>query len=586
MTVSLAPLPYFRSWDNNGNPLVGGLLYTYVAGTSTPQATYTDSTQSTPNTNPVVLNFRGEASVWLNTALTYKLVLTDSVGHQIWSQDQIAGGYLPTAQSVGMLLYPQTAAEIAAGVTPVNYFWPPLTVDRYGTNTVPGTTDMGPAISAAIAVASQPTGAFSLGGAIQYLDAVYYVGTPVAYTANYIAHVGANEFGSIIVNGSANQPVFKVGDGSTQLNGGGFANLRFTQAAGVTAVAGNCAIYVAKAQYFYIENVTISSTFGSPYRGVYLTNCSQHVIYNLQNSSCLLDGISLISCTDSYVTDSRSDFNGGCGWNLEASQGGYYKACTAYFNTAYAWYLVSGLPATFPNSNNFFINCIGDTSGSHNWLIGDSIDSYWIGSWGSTQQSRTVNTFASGFFIQSVYSKNLFFTGCVAVFNNAHGFDVYDSGAAAPTDIHFVNCQGGSPGITTNLGNGQAAGGGYGLILNGVTSQIRVIGGSYLGNATGSIANTSTGTDVVISGAVGYVTNNEGQATIGTGNTSVTVNHGLGFTPAPAQIQIWPTGLMSASGINSMYVSAASSTTFTVTTNASVSGSNFTFGWRGFAHGT
>ena len=39
-------------------------------------------------------------------------------------------------------LYPQTPAEIAAGVTPVNFQYPPYTVDRYGSNATPGTTDM------------------------------------------------------------------------------------------------------------------------------------------------------------------------------------------------------------------------------------------------------------------------------------------------------------------------------------------------------------------------------------------------------------------------------------------------------------
>lgn len=46
--------------------------------------------------------------------------------------------------------YDQTEAEIAAGVTPVDYSYPPKNVLRYGTNTTPGTTDMTAAIQAAI----------------------------------------------------------------------------------------------------------------------------------------------------------------------------------------------------------------------------------------------------------------------------------------------------------------------------------------------------------------------------------------------------------------------------------------------------
>lgn len=34
-------------FDNNGNPLAGGLIYTYAAGTTTPAATYTSSDAKT-----------------------------------------------------------------------------------------------------------------------------------------------------------------------------------------------------------------------------------------------------------------------------------------------------------------------------------------------------------------------------------------------------------------------------------------------------------------------------------------------------------------------------------------------------------
>src|SRR5271154_3298869 len=85
----LSPPPVFRGFDNNGNPLVGGFLYTYAAGTSTPIASYTDNTASTPNTNPVVLNSRGECNLWLSPNQSYKLALTDSQANPIWTVDQV-----------------------------------------------------------------------------------------------------------------------------------------------------------------------------------------------------------------------------------------------------------------------------------------------------------------------------------------------------------------------------------------------------------------------------------------------------------------------------------------------------------------
>lgn len=75
--------------DAAGIPLAGGFLYTYEAGTTTPQATYTDSTAATANSNPIVLDSRGEANIWLSSA-NYKFKLTDADGTEIWTVDNIA----------------------------------------------------------------------------------------------------------------------------------------------------------------------------------------------------------------------------------------------------------------------------------------------------------------------------------------------------------------------------------------------------------------------------------------------------------------------------------------------------------------
>lgn len=80
----------------NGQPLAGGLLYSYEAGTSTPVATYTDSTGGTSNTNPVVANSRGEMSVWITNNVAYKFVLTDAAGNTIWTRDQVTSTQLLT----------------------------------------------------------------------------------------------------------------------------------------------------------------------------------------------------------------------------------------------------------------------------------------------------------------------------------------------------------------------------------------------------------------------------------------------------------------------------------------------------------
>jgi len=89
----LTPSPKTAFVDAAGEPLVGGQLYTYIAGTTTLQATYTDATAATANTNPIILDSRGEASVWLGGAI-YKFVLKDADGALIWTVDYISA---PTA---------------------------------------------------------------------------------------------------------------------------------------------------------------------------------------------------------------------------------------------------------------------------------------------------------------------------------------------------------------------------------------------------------------------------------------------------------------------------------------------------------
>jgi hypothetical protein len=73
----------------SGVPLSGGKVYTYAAGTTTPQATYTDYTGATPNANPVILDSRGEAAIWLGSA-SYKFKLTDANDVEIWVVDYIS----------------------------------------------------------------------------------------------------------------------------------------------------------------------------------------------------------------------------------------------------------------------------------------------------------------------------------------------------------------------------------------------------------------------------------------------------------------------------------------------------------------
>jgi hypothetical protein len=95
MAVNLSPVGGVAGqfFDNNGDPLAGGKLFTYAAGTTTPQVTFTSSSGGTPNSNPIILNAGGRvpSEIWLTDGLVYKFVLYSSTDQLIGSWDNIIG---------------------------------------------------------------------------------------------------------------------------------------------------------------------------------------------------------------------------------------------------------------------------------------------------------------------------------------------------------------------------------------------------------------------------------------------------------------------------------------------------------------
>lgn len=83
--------PKFTVIDSNGDPVVGGKVYTYVAGTTTPKATYTDSTEGTANANPVILDSSGRADIWLLTDELYKIRVDNSDDTTLYTIDNVRG---------------------------------------------------------------------------------------------------------------------------------------------------------------------------------------------------------------------------------------------------------------------------------------------------------------------------------------------------------------------------------------------------------------------------------------------------------------------------------------------------------------
>lgn len=83
-------------FDNSGIPLVGGKLWSYAAGSTTPQVTYTsaDGDSEHQHTNPIVLNAGGRVpggEIWLVAGENYKFVLMTSANVVLDTWDNITG---------------------------------------------------------------------------------------------------------------------------------------------------------------------------------------------------------------------------------------------------------------------------------------------------------------------------------------------------------------------------------------------------------------------------------------------------------------------------------------------------------------
>jgi len=87
MTASLSSLygAGAQLFDDKGVVLSGGLIYTYLAGSTTPAITWTDSAQTVPNANPIQLNSAGRTTseIYLPNGTGYKFIVTDSLGASV-----------------------------------------------------------------------------------------------------------------------------------------------------------------------------------------------------------------------------------------------------------------------------------------------------------------------------------------------------------------------------------------------------------------------------------------------------------------------------------------------------------------------
>jgi hypothetical protein len=177
------PDPNIQFFDGDGNPLAGGFLQFYIAGSTTPQDTFSDSDLDPmhANTNPIELDSDGRSPTPIFLLpIGYKVVLMDADSVTIWTRDEIEGwnvfqntwgniltegGSNVTTGYTVLDTDRLVTVDSSGGATTINLLaagdaTQPLTIKNLGTNTVTVTPDGTDTIdgltSYVIAAASSP----------------------------------------------------------------------------------------------------------------------------------------------------------------------------------------------------------------------------------------------------------------------------------------------------------------------------------------------------------------------------------------------------------------------------------------------
>jgi hypothetical protein len=236
--------PQSKPLSTTGQPQAGAYYLFYLTGTLTAANVYADGALSTPlsqtpgTTQPsCTADSAGRFNpIYMSPSVVYRVQLYSSVGVKLEDTDPYVVPGSPSATFIGAALYPPVTAE---GATVVNGQYNYGVVDRYGTNTTPGTTDITTAVNNALAS----------GFNVTFLPGeTYYVGPLTASTANqYIVAYGA----TILQKAASNSPILTLTGNGAKVRGGiwdgnytnqsGGASVQFSHA-GVCINANDCSV--------------------------------------------------------------------------------------------------------------------------------------------------------------------------------------------------------------------------------------------------------------------------------------------------------------------------------------------------------
>ncbi len=413
MTVFISALggAAAQFFDSSGNPLTGGLLYSYAAGTTTPQATFTSSAGSTAHTNPIVLDAAGRVSsgeIWLSDGLSYKFVLRDSAGALIGTYDNLTGinsNYLnytnsqeiQTATS-GQTVFTLTTMQYAPGtnslsvfVDGINQYGPGAQYAYTETNSTTVTFNTGLTAGQKVKFTNSEINGSSYGTATQISYTPPFTSSSATNVSNKLAQtVSVKDFGA-------------VGDGVA--NDTTAIQTAITQSAGKTLYFPS-GTYVVSTQINLVSNITL---LGYNATITCATTPTTDLLFGASKTNVVIEGltfdggsytvatnIGLVAfqlCTDVKVLNCRfvnmDRFgliaNGGSRYLFD---GNYIKRNTAV-NTQNQAILVStsaGVVTQSTISNNIMLNSALNVSMSASTIANNYISGWRFGGGITTEQ--------------------------------------------------------------------------------------------------------------------------------------------------------------------------------------------------------
>lgn len=185
---------FFETANGTGQPMVGGKVKTYIAGTLVPAPTYTTLADANaginPNPNPIILDERGEAIIVIKSAI--KIALFDANDVPVWTVDNIGASVSDIVDTNGNLLLKLTQVDNA-----VNY----VEISNSVTGEAPTITVNGGDTNVSLNIDTKGSGTIKLNSDVNLSTNNLIVDNITSSTNNNLT-ISANGVGDLNLNGA------------------------------------------------------------------------------------------------------------------------------------------------------------------------------------------------------------------------------------------------------------------------------------------------------------------------------------------------------------------------------------------------